>query len=184
MCKGGPSAGRTRAPVVSNASHIPDHFSLSNMTELYFVFNITHKLLFYSKVVTVLTWVVWFTSHKLNLTGDHPFIVLKPRVNGRNIVGSCCVCLHVAKSLTANFAQQSQQHATGLWQKDVHTDVTFNIQQRQAVVGQQCCVRGMHRALGRVNSNNNNKNLYSANSIQCSNALHNKITQWETGYNN
>ena len=38
VSKGGPGAGRARAPVVSNASHIPDHFSLSNMTELYFVF--------------------------------------------------------------------------------------------------------------------------------------------------
>ena len=28
MCRGGPGAGRTQAPAVSNASHIPDHFSL------------------------------------------------------------------------------------------------------------------------------------------------------------
>ena len=75
----------------------------------------------------------------------------------------------------------SQQHATGLWQQDVHTDAAFNIQQCQAVVG-----RGMHGALESVNQGGyltviiRRKNLYSATSIQSSNALHNKITQWET----
>ena len=108
MCKGGPGAGRTRAPVVSNAGHIPDHFSLGKMTELYFVFNITLKLLFYSKVVSLndLSSMIYILQVKLAVTGDHPFIVLKPGVNERIIVGSCCVRLYVAKSLTANFAQK------------------------------------------------------------------------------
>ena len=78
------------------------------MTELYFVFNITLKLLFYSKVVSLhdLSSMIYIPQVKLAVTGDHPFIVLKPCVIGRNIVRSCCVLLHVANSLTANFAQQ------------------------------------------------------------------------------
>ena len=45
-------------------------------------------------------------------------ISIKLRANGRNIAGSCCVLLHVAKSLTgfkfcATTPNNSQQHATG-----------------------------------------------------------------------
>ena len=51
---------------------------------------------------------------------------LKPRANGRNIVGSCCVRLHVAKSLTGFKLCATTPNNT---QQGVQTDATCNIQQ-------------------------------------------------------
>ena len=57
----------------------------------------------------------------------HPFArSLKPRANGRNIVGSCCVRLHVAKSLTGFKLCATTPNNM---QQGVQTDVTCNIQQ-------------------------------------------------------
>jgi len=64
---------------------------------------------------------------------EPPGIDLKPHANGCSIVGSRCVGLHVAKSLTSlNFAQQLPTTRSNM-QQGVQSDATCNIQ--------QCCVR-------------------------------------------
>ena len=51
---------------------------------------------------------------------------LKPRANGRNIVGGCCVRLHVTKSLTGFKLCATTPNNT---QQGVQTNATCNIQQ-------------------------------------------------------
>ena len=54
---------------------------------------------------------------------------LKPRANGRNIVGSCCVRLRVAKSLTGFKLRATTPTTLNNMQQGVQTDATCNIQQ-------------------------------------------------------
>ena len=51
---------------------------------------------------------------------------LKPGANRRNIVGSCCVRFHVAKSLTSLKLWATTPNNTNNMQEGVQTDATYN----------------------------------------------------------
>ena len=65
------------------------------------------------------------SKHKLIYESIN-FALLKLRVNGRNIVGSCCVPFHVAKSLTGFKLSATTPNNM---QQGVQTDATCNRQQ-------------------------------------------------------